>query len=79
MLAETLLIRNVGSPAYVNILLNGKANLEAVFADIEIDTLRQEFRKAQDSPERIPPELKPIIATTDFPEKLVKTLQKVAA
>ena len=79
MLAETPLIRNLDNPAYMNILLNGKANLEAVFADIEIDTLREEFRKAQDSPERIPPELKPLIGTTDFPEKLVKTLQTAAA
>ena len=53
--------------------------LEAVFADIEIDTLREEFRKAQDSPERIPSGLKPLIATTDFPAKLAKTFQKVAS
>ena len=63
----------------MKIFLNGKANLEAVFADIEIETLREEFRKAQDSPERIPPELKPLIGTADFPEKLVTTLQKAAA
>lgn len=63
----------------MKILLNGKGALEEVFADIEIETLREEFRKAQDSPERIPGELKPLIAMPDFPEKLVNTFEKVAA
>ena len=65
--------------AYMTILLNGKPTLEAVFAGIEIQTLRDEFRRAQDSPERIPAELKPLIATPDFPEKLLNTVQKAAA
>jgi len=79
MLAETPLVRNLKNPAYMKILLNGKASLEAVFAAIEIDTLREEFRKAQDSPERIPAELKPLIAIPDFPEKLVMISEKAAA
>lgn len=79
MLAETPLVRNLDNPAYMRILLNGKANLEAVFASIEINALREELRKAQDGPERIPSELKPLIATIDFPEKLVNTVQKAAA
>jgi hypothetical protein len=79
MLAETPLVRNLENPAYIKILLNGKATLEAVFAGIEIDTLREQFRKAQNSPERIPTELKPLIAIPDFPEKLANTVEKAAA
>lgn len=79
MLAETPLVRNLDNPAYMKILLNGKASLEAVFAAIDIDTLRQEFRKAQDSPQRIPAELKPLIAIANFPEKLANTIEKTAA
>lgn len=79
MLAETPLVRNLENPAYMKILLNGKATLEAVFAEIEIDTLREEIRKAQDTPERIPSQIKPLIAATDFPEKLVNTVEKAAA
>ena len=79
MLAETPLIRNLDNPAYMNILLNGKGALEEVFAEIEIETLRKEFRKAQDSPERIPGELKPLIAMPDFPEKLANTVEKAVA
>jgi len=79
MLAETPLVRNLQNPAYMNILLNGKPTLETVFATIEIDVLREEFRKAQHSPERIPAELKPLIAAIDFPQKLVNTIEKAAA
>ena len=79
MLAETPLVRNLENPDYMKILLNEKDTLEEVFAAIEIDTLREEFRKAQDSPERIPAELKPLIAIPDFPEKLANTVEKAAA
>ena len=79
MLAETPLVRNLDNPHYMTLLLNGKTSIEEVFAEIEIDTLREEFRKAQDSPERIPGELKPLIAMTDFPEKLVNAVEKAAA
>ena len=79
MLAETPLVRNLENPAYMKILLDAKATLEEVFAGIEIETLREEFRKAQDSPERIPGELKELIAMPDFPEKLANTVEKAAA
>jgi len=79
MLAETPLVRNLENPTCMKILLNGKASIEEVFAEIEIDTLREEFRKAQDSPEKIPGELKPLIAIPDFPEKLVNMVEKAAA
>jgi hypothetical protein len=79
MLADTPLVRNLDTPAYMKILLNGNATLEAVFANIEIDALREELRKAQDAPERIPSELKPLIATINFPEKLVNTVEKAAS
>lgn len=79
MLAETPLVRNLDSPAYMKLLLNSQATLEAVFAGIEIDALREAFRKGQNSPERIPAELKPLIATPDFPEKLASMTEKTAA
>ena len=79
MLAETPLVRNLDNPAYLKILLNGHATLEALFAQIDIGTLREQLRKAQQSPERIPAELKPLIAANDFPEKLVNTVEKAAA
>jgi len=76
ILAETPLVRNLENPHYMEILLNGKPSLEAVFAEVEIDTLRKAFREAQDDPERIPAKLKPIIAMPDFPEMLVNLVKK---
>jgi len=79
ILAETPLVRNLENPTYLKILLNGKASLEEVLAEIEIATLRQAFREAQEHPEKIPANLKPIIAMPDFPEKLVAMVQKAVA
>lgn len=79
MLAETPLVKNLENPSYMKILLNGKVSIEDVFAEIEIDTLRTEFRKAQDSPEKIPAALKALIAMSDFPEKLVTMAEKASA
>jgi len=79
ILAETPLVRNLENPHYMQILLNEKPSLEAVFAEIEIDTLRKAFRDAQEDPERIPAKLKPIIAMPDFPEKLLSMTESAAA
>ena len=79
MLAETPLVRNLQNPTYLKILLNGKATLEELFAEIQIDSLRKAFREAQQNPEKVPSELKALIAMPDFPEKLVKMVQKTAA
>ncbi len=76
ILAETPLVRNLENPAYTRILLKGKASLEEVFAEVDIDTFRDAFREAQDVPEKIPSKLKPLIAMPDFPEKLVTMVKK---
>ncbi len=79
ILAETPLIRNLENRSYMRILLNGKASLEEVFAEVDIDTFRDAFREAQDVPEKIPSKLKPLIAMPDFPEKLLRMAVKAAA
>ena len=79
ILAETPLVQNLENPTYMKILLNGKASIEEVFAEIEIDTLRQAFREARDAPEKTPSKLKPLIAMPDFPEKLVSMVAKAVA
>ena len=78
ILAETPLVRNLQNPHYMKILLNGKNSIEEVFAEIEIGTMRDAFRKAQDTPEKIPSKLKPLIAMPEFPEKLVNMLKRAA-
>lgn len=79
ILAETPLVRNLENPRYMQILLDGKTSLEEVFAETEIATLREAFRQAQDAPEKIPSELKPLIAMPDFPQKLVNMVEKAVA
>ena len=78
ILAETPLVRNLKNPHYMKILLNGKNSIEEVFAEIEIGTMRDAFRKAQDTPEKIPSKLKPLIDMPEFPEKLVNMLKRAA-
>jgi hypothetical protein len=79
ILAETPLVKNIENAAYMKILLKEKTSLEEVFAEIDIDTFREAFQKAQRAPERIPTKIKVLIATTDFPEKLVNMIQKAVA
>jgi hypothetical protein len=79
MLAETPLVNNLQNPEYMKILLKNKTSLEELFAEIEIDTLRDELRKARFSPEKVPIKIKRLIAVPDYPEKLVKMFEKAAA
>jgi hypothetical protein len=60
----------------MKILLNDKTTVEAVFVEIDIDTLRKEFRKAQSDPEKIPAKFKALIAMPDYPGKLVEMTRK---
>ena len=76
MLAETPLVKNLQNPDYIKILLTEKTSLAEVLAEIEIDTLREEFRKATLSPDKISPKIKRLIAMPDYPEKLVKMVEK---
>ena len=39
MLADTPLVKNLDSDKYMKILLNGKENLETLFADLEVTTI----------------------------------------
>ena len=79
MLAETPLVQNLKNPAYMQILLNGKASLEEVFATIEIEIFRKEFQKAQDTSERIPAKIKALIALPDLPVRLLSMVRNIVA
>jgi hypothetical protein len=79
ILAETPLARNLENPLYMKILLNGKASLDTVFAEIEIDTFRAAFKDARNVPEKIPAKLKALSEMSDFPEKFVESIKKAVA
>ena len=62
MLPDTPLAGNLRNPEYLKILLQGHTSLESLFAHIEPATVREELRKAQHTPEKIPGAVKRFIA-----------------
>jgi hypothetical protein len=78
MIAQTPLVRNLGNPAYLKVLLNGHANLEDCFAHIDIDVVRQEMDASQQSVERVPRKIRELIAVPAFPAVLSRLFRKTA-
>jgi len=72
MLADTPLVKNLENQEYLNILLNGKTTLEALFAEIDAKIVREEMRKTQDESEKIPTKLRRIIKKPQLPQIIVK-------
>jgi hypothetical protein len=79
MLAEAPLVKNLQNPAYLALLLDGKATIEEVFADIDIATVREEARRLQRDFDPIPPTIKRLVGKPDYPEKLLAMLKTAAA
>lgn len=74
MLADTPLVKNLENPKYMEILLDGNENLEALFAQSDARQLRQELQKAQHAPEKVPTLIKRLIQTPSYPQDLQKLL-----
>jgi len=62
----------------LEVLLNGHANLEERFAQIDLDTVRRELHAAQNPPERVPPRIRQLIRVPAFPETLSALFHKAA-
>jgi hypothetical protein len=62
MLPDTTLVKNLENPEYLKILLDGRPSLEALFAEIDPVSVRQELTTARRSPERVPRTLQRFIA-----------------
>ena len=62
MLADTPLAKNLQNESYMQILLDGKPTLEALFADIDIAMVRKRLLNTESSWQRIPAKMKKIIA-----------------
>ena len=78
MIADTPLVRNLGNPNYLKILLNGQATLEERFAQIDIETVRKELQGAQESVEKVPSKIRQLIALPAFPETISRLFQNAA-
>ena len=54
----------------MKILLNGKSNLEDLFAEIDAADIRKELKTAQNTFEKVPAKFKKLVCQPDYPETL---------
>jgi len=79
MLADTPLVKNLENPNYMQILLDGNENLEALFAQTTTAQLQEELQKTQHAPEKIPSVIKRLIQELTYPEDLTQLLANATA
>ncbi len=72
MLADTPLVRNLDNPAYMRILLNGKATLAARFADIDIRQVREEEQANNNRFRKYPENMRRLFRVPHLPRKIMK-------
>ena len=77
MLPDTTLVTNLQKPEYLKILLDDQPSLEALFAQIDPATVREELQKAQQNPERVPRALKRFIGSLPSPAPIKNFIQKL--
>jgi hypothetical protein len=76
MMAQTPLVKNLGNPQYMEIILDGKPNLAERFANIDIVQVRKVFAQAQKSTQRYPKRMAELFKIPHLPRKLVVTAEK---
>jgi hypothetical protein len=79
MLAHTPLVKNLDNPPYMEIILNGKANLAQRFAEIDISQVREAHTEAQQSTQRYPRRMAEVFKIAHLPRELAKVTPKKAA
>ncbi len=75
MLVDTPLVKNLDNPDYMEILLNGKANLQALFAEIGI-MLPAGIAESQDEVDRILPGFRTLINLPTLTQHVVRLFTK---
>jgi hypothetical protein len=75
MLAETPLVKNLDNPDYMKILLDGKANLEQLFAELGAAPLAG-VDKLQADTDRTLPGFRALMKLPTLPDQILRTLRK---
>ena len=79
MLAQTPLVKNLENPQYMEIILNGKANLAGRFAEIDIVQVRKAFAEAQVVTQKYPKRMAEVFKIPNLPQRLLKMPPKKSA
>lgn len=79
MLPDTPLVKNLQNPEYLKILLDGQPTLEALFAQIDPATVREELAQAQQAPEHVPRALQRFIAALPTPHPIRNLTKRTTA
>jgi hypothetical protein len=79
MMAQTPLVKNLDNPQYLEIILNGKANLAQRFAEIDIEQVRNVFAQAQELTQQYPKRMTQVFKLPHLPRKPFETTPKRAA
>jgi len=74
ILADTPLVKNLGNPDYVKILLDGCNTLEERFAKIDSHMVVAQLKTERKNQKRVGPEMKKIVQRPDLPERLTLLL-----
>lgn len=70
ILADTPLVRNLENEEYYKMIVNGCSTLAERFSQIDARLVHEQLKQAQNTQERIPPEVKKMISEWDLPEKI---------
>jgi len=76
MLSDTPLVKNLENKEYLSVLLDGRKSLQELFAEIDIQRVRNQIRKLKNESMIALAETKRIIKKLDQPESLILLLQQ---
>lgn len=74
MLADTPLVKNLGNPEYLNIILEGSSSLEERFDKIDSRMVTERLKAEQAKEKRMSPAMRKIVRHPDLPERMTAML-----
>jgi len=77
MLADTPLVKNMDNPEYMKVLLNGKANLEELFAEVAATPFTSAAESRADT-ERILPGFQRLIKLPTLPVQVARLFTRTS-
>ena len=79
LLSDTPLVQNLKSPEYLEVLLNGHDSLTSRFAEIAVESVRQELKKLSNQTGRISTRMKKVLQIENIPSIIAVITKNSAA